>query len=857
MAFILVSERFLGIPSWIAVVGLCGFVFSVGLYAFGLGVNERRYPVSKHEIVARARTFAAEQGVDVTTAAVTSQSVRLDRSLEQKLFQLFGAKRTLEASESGELPLAAWRVTFRKSKLVDDLEEDPGGFRVTLSERGDVLAATFFIPPTKEPGPSRAEARALALEKLASMHIDISGFAERSDDNTKKPKPKTTQRGLVIDFDDEPSPPPPTNATDPSTAADNGKDDDDDDDDDEAERPKTQKFVWARAEAQFPGVERQITVTIGASGIRQYSQSIKVDSDIESSIVIDIVEGMVYGLLCTVLVIILPGITILRIVSKDYVSIRRTIFVAFLFIPATVFQWMLINNYDGAIAVSTVGFTLLGALLSVFVFGAWLAGEADAYFAWGRQSTEGLVGLLTFRVRARQVWREVLEGYFWGWAFLAVLAAVAVVVILAFGSDAVIRKSDLYPADVNPSWMYWFGIIPYLFFYAVVCLLFLPAWMYRITKRTWAAVALSAFPAGLFAAYLGLADMGFAGVRPGVSWGLALSIGAIILVARRGVLTATLSMFYFSAFYYGLAGIFTGATDVAVSCVVGLALVSLPPGVAMLFGPALKDEEFSEAPPPRMSRLMDRARRMEELNIAQRVQEGLLPSKDPSVPGFDIAGLCRPATEVGGDYFDYFKLADGRFGVAVGDVSGKGVPAAFFMTLTKGFMEVAATEEPTPQDVLANANRHLRDHLARGTFVTMVYVVLDPEASTAVCARAGHNPPVFARKDGQVDYLALPGLALGAAPDDQFQSLIGSGTLELRDGDTVVLYTDGVTEAMNAQREEYGEERLLESVRRHHAKSTARDVLENLLREISEFTLDANQHDDITIVVVKAALQMG
>jgi phosphoserine phosphatase RsbU/P len=234
------------------------------------------------------------------------------------------------------------------------------------------------------------------------------------------------------------------------------------------------------------------------------------------------------------------------------------------------------------------------------------------------------------------------------------------------------------------------------------------------------------------------------------------------------------------------------------------------------------------------------------------VQSALLPSQDPEVEGLDVAGTCTPANEVGGDYFDYFQFPDGRFGVAVGDVSGKGVPAAFCMTLTKGFMEVAASEAREPATVLGLANGHLRANLTRGTFVTMAYAVVDPESRVVTCARAGHNPPAILRDGVPPEFLSGSGTALGAAPEEQFNELIESVRVELRRGDTLVFYTDGVTEAMNGAREQFGEERLLETLERLRDGRTARGLVDGLLGEIESYASDADQHDDITVVVIRA-----
>jgi hypothetical protein len=436
---------------------------------------------------------------------------------------------------------------------------------------------------------------------------------------------------------------------------------------------------------------------------------------------------------------------------------------------------------------------------------------------------------------------------------LGALAAAAAAVAAFAGPGAVHRTPDAFAFDVHPTVLFPFALLPYVLAYSVVCLLFVPAWAHRITRRAWIAIPAGAAVASLFAWVLGLANVSFGSLPPSPSWAFAFAVASCVVMARRGWLTATVAVFAFSTFYYGLAVLAAATPRDAAMAAAGLAIASLPAAGAVLFGPQLVEVSVREAPPPRISRLMEVARREEELDIARRVQSSLLPGTDPALEGFDIAGMCRPAHEVGGDYYDYFKLADGRFGVAVGDVSGKGVPAAFCMTLTKGFMEVAATESGAPDRVLSLANSHLRRNLTRNTFVTMAYAVIDPESGSVVCARAGHNPPAILRDGSAPEFVSPPGTALGAAPEDQFDAIIAPDRIEMRRGDTLVFYTDGVTEAMNPMREPFGEQRLLDTLGRLGDGLSARGVIDLLLGALDEFARDADQHDDITIVVIKAA----
>jgi sigma-B regulation protein RsbU (phosphoserine phosphatase) len=256
--------------------------------------------------------------------------------------------------------------------------------------------------------------------------------------------------------------------------------------------------------------------------------------------------------------------------------------------------------------------------------------------------------------------------------------------------------------------------------------------------------------------------------------------------------------------------------------------------------------------PAHVRRALDRMRISHEFDVARQVQVRLLPAEAPRIPGLDVAGVCVPANEVGGDYFDYFRLGEGRLGVAVGDVSGKGVGAAIYMTLTKSYMVTQSTHDATTAHVLARVNEYLRRNLARGTFVTMIYAVVDAGRRRLEYARAGHNPPLLIHASGEGDFLSASGVALGATGTRSFEAVTQVETVDLEPGDLILFYTDGVTEAMNLHAEEYGEERLITLLRQlaRRPQPASADV-DALLRDVRAFTGRAPQHDDITIVAIR------
>jgi len=321
---------------------------------------------------------------------------------------------------------------------------------------------------------------------------------------------------------------------------------------------------------------------------------------------------------------------------------------------------------------------------------------------------------------------------------------------------------------------------------------------------------------------------------------------------------------------YGLLAAMASNSVFAVLVQVGPFIASSSPfflsngllGLALVAGLLLlgvlgkwRGEEFHYTPedePRHIRRIKERVRLQKELEIAHRVQLGLLPKTQPSIAGFDVAGICLPALEVGGDYFDFVDLRDGNLGIAVGDVSGKGVPAAIYMTLTKGILQSHAGEETSPKKVLSKVNHLMYRTIERNWYVSMFYAVLDSRHRMLRFARAGHNPGiVFRTGESEARLLQTAGIGLGLDEGNVFNKTLVEGELQMSAGDTLVLYTDGFTEAMNGHLQEFGEERFLDLLHRNQ-KSTAEELVHRIITSVQNFAGDQPQHDDMTLVVLKA-----
>ncbi|MCZ7557881.1 MAG: PP2C family protein-serine/threonine phosphatase [Bacteroidia bacterium] len=262
--------------------------------------------------------------------------------------------------------------------------------------------------------------------------------------------------------------------------------------------------------------------------------------------------------------------------------------------------------------------------------------------------------------------------------------------------------------------------------------------------------------------------------------------------------------------------------------------------------------DFEKIAPRFQRHISERQRLSRELEIARDVQMGFLPKHDPHFPGLDIASRCAPAMEVGGDYYDFIDLGPDKIGIAIGDVSGKGTQAAFYMTLTKGFLKALGRFSTSPSRVLVEMNRLFYENVERGNFISMIYAVFDLKTHSVTIARAGHTPVMRMDSDHHVDVIQSRGMALGFEGGEKFEQTIEEVTLPIHPGDIFVLYTDGYPEAMTTKREEFGEERLAVTLQRHAGDSAAQ-ILDGLYRETRRFAGKAEQHDDMTMVVVRVS----
>ncbi len=238
-----------------------------------------------------------------------------------------------------------------------------------------------------------------------------------------------------------------------------------------------------------------------------------------------------------------------------------------------------------------------------------------------------------------------------------------------------------------------------------------------------------------------------------------------------------------------------------------------------------------------------------ELDVATQIQQSILPAAFPRAEGCEVYGCMQAARNVGGDFFDVIRLDRGRIGLAVADVSDKGVPAALFMMSSRTLLKGAAVGVEKPSAVLTEVNDLLNETNDAAMFVTVFYCVYDPSTRALTFANGGHNPPLVVHSDGSSEELELTGgLALGAVPGFAYEQ----ASVRLDPGDLVVFFTDGVTEAINVANQEFGLQ-ALQALFRGGALPSAREAAELILQAVQEFAGEAPQFDDLTCMTLRVA----
>jgi len=251
---------------------------------------------------------------------------------------------------------------------------------------------------------------------------------------------------------------------------------------------------------------------------------------------------------------------------------------------------------------------------------------------------------------------------------------------------------------------------------------------------------------------------------------------------------------------------------------------------------------------------LERERLHNEFEIARDVQFKMLPKENPVIPGYLISSMCIPALEVGGDYYDFIKLAENKIGIVIADVAGKGLPAAIYMTLTKGAFQSSTGLSDSPKEVLTKLNSLIYDTIDRGNFITMFYAVLDYENDKLTFARAGHEPIIhFNNKEEKLSLLKTGGIGLGLEEGKIFYESLEEKEINVLPGDTLLFFTDGLTDSKNERNSDFSMNNFLDIIKKYDSKSLSiqpSELLDTIVNEIQSFRNNTPQYDDITTIAI-------
>jgi sigma-B regulation protein RsbU (phosphoserine phosphatase) len=235
-----------------------------------------------------------------------------------------------------------------------------------------------------------------------------------------------------------------------------------------------------------------------------------------------------------------------------------------------------------------------------------------------------------------------------------------------------------------------------------------------------------------------------------------------------------------------------------------------------------------------------------EMRLAAEIQLGLLPKTAPEIAGYSIVGTSIPAQSVGGDYYDFIRIDERRLALCLGDVSGKGMPAALLMANLQATLRGQTIVSASARECVSRANRLLVESTSSDKYATLFYGILDLSEHTFQYTNAAHNPPVHLRTDGSSTFLKKGGIMLGMLTDIEFET----DTVSLAPGDLLIIYSDGITEAFNAADEDFGEERLMDVLMKHRI-TPVQQLMEEILSHVRAFMGNAPQSDDMSLLIVR------
>ena len=772
-----------------------------------------RLQMDAQAIEQRSRELLSNMGVDLTGMTPNAQ-FRYDESLFRQVQQKFGIEKSNELTRD-RIPVYHWDVRWGKATGIMFSASSEGNDSKAAQKVADIIRGEVFMQlgtagqlmeldhkiadSIPLPNLSQADARALA-GKFLHRYADASTMLS---DTSQPSSEKRIEQKKRVDYE----------------------------------------FVW---NTKMPVMDNVAHVTVSVAG--NQVTVFKADADIPEEFKkseVDLVWRILLPIFYSLVIIVMIVVAFRRFRAFE-LGFRLAIFVGVVVAIVQGIEIYLTMQ-------SELGWEkLLGLILGpLFIGGAlipvWAVSESTVREVWREK-------LITFDLLFKghgfhsRVGGSVVRGIAVGAGSLAVyLVCPFIANNVMHVSASSMGNSTIDTFGAGLSWLYVLGhgMTSVAFKISIVIMFAVSFIRGRVSSPLLLIVLgslVTAFSSvgSLLPTWLGYLDLFFIGVITVWSFYRYDALTAFVALYAFRVLEETAGLLVVGNSAYTLSGwIVIGVLGAIV--------------VAGLASQMRKREitDFDEIVPAFAKHITERQRLQQELEIARSVQMSFLPKANPKVVELDIASRCAPALEVGGDYYDFIDAGNKRLGVVVGDVSGKGTQAAFFMTLTKGFVRALAEVSASPSAVLTRVNKLFYENVDRGVFISMVYGIFDTSERVLTIARAGHNPVIMRKtKADQVQVVNPMGLALGLDAGDTFAKSIQEVAIPFQSGDLFVFYTDGFPEAMNKTLEEFGEERLCQTVQKH-AHRTSAEIMDGIFAEMKQFVGKAAQHDDMTIVVVK------
>lgn len=575
----------------------------------------------------------------------------------------------------------------------------------------------------------------------------------------------------------------------------------------------------------------------------------------------------VYGTLSAIFVAMLMVFALYNFLKKYHqgevwINVGRSLFIIYFLVSVInlINAWPNIglgvsvgslNFFAVKLIVVLINGLLVHFLLALLVFASWSVGESYGREFWP-EKLNGTDSIVRGHIFTTTSGSSLLRGMILGITFSLVYLIASIVLNQP---DSTLFISPVSNFDIFHGYVPFISTVGSAFVNATLGGIVVTFFVASLSFAKWHKKWLSILMVGILTLLAGV----IASTPPSVNNFYAdlliyLVFGMLIgyLYFKFNLLTVLSTLFY-SALAYSFLTLDSASATYYVINSFGVALVFLFVPVVYIISRIRKKEFVLEdyGLPSHIEKISERERLKKELEIAAKVQLSLLPKEQPNIPGYEISSLSIPAKEAGGDYYDFVKLSEGKLGIAIGDVSGKGVGAAIYMTLTKGILQAHAEENVSPKIVLGKVNKLLYKTIEKNSFVSMFYAILNMNDHSLLYSRAGHNPGIFCSFEERDSKLLMSkGIALGLEEGKVFQDTLNEDTIQLKEGDVVVFYTDGFTEAMNHKLEQYGEEKLIKLIQDNREKHS-QEILDLILKDVHHFTKDFPQHDDMTIVILK------